>query len=99
MNTPPSALTNALALWGARLSSITFGWNLFRDLRDRPKVKLDGAVGQFVRDEEGRMYFATMGFISRNVEGFDPNVPTQFRLTITNIGRRRVRVEGWGGMC
>jgi hypothetical protein len=33
-------LTAFLAVWGAILSSITFGWTLCKDLRDRPKIRI-----------------------------------------------------------
>ena len=90
-------LTSVLAIWGAVLSSITFGWNLFRDVRDRPDVKLKGTLGQLVTDAVGRLHFGSMNFIEGQTDN-DPNVPTQFKLTITNTGRRRVRVEGWAGI-
>jgi hypothetical protein len=89
--------TSVLAIWGAILSSVTFGWNLFRDLRDRPDVKLKGTFGQLVTDTVGRLHFASMKFIESQTDN-DPNVPTQFKLTITNTGRRRVRIEGWAGI-
>lgn len=34
-------LTEVLAFWGAALSSVTFLWNVRRDLRDRAHVKLN----------------------------------------------------------
>lgn len=90
-------ITSVLAVWGAILSSITFGWNLFRDLRDRPDVKLKGTLGKLTTDAGGRLHFANMKFIEGHPDN-DPNGPTQFKLTITNTGRRRVRIEGWAGM-
>lgn len=84
-----------LAIWGAILFSITFAWNLFRDLRDKPRVKLKGSPGQLGTDRGGKRYFASMKFIENHTDN-DPNVPTQFMLTITNTGRRRVRIDGWG---
>ena len=89
--------TSVLAIWGAILSSITFAWNLFRDLRDRPRVRLKGTLGQLVTDTVGRLHFGSMKFIERLTDK-DPNEPTQLKLTITNTGRRRVRIEGWAGI-
>src|ERR1700686_2333975 len=42
-------LTAFLAVWGAILSSITFGWTLYRDLRDRAKIKLTAEVRRIGR--------------------------------------------------
>ncbi len=83
-------LTATLAVWGAFLSSVTFGWNMLRDLRDRPAVKLSAQLGRPVQDAVGHTYFLR----AREIE-----VPgkIQLLLTITNIGRRRVHVLGWGG--
>jgi hypothetical protein len=66
-------LTSVLAIWGAILSSITFGWNLFRDLRDRPRIKLKGTLGQLVTDTVGRLHFANMKFIERHTDN-DPRL-------------------------
>ena len=54
MPSPDSGLTQFLAVWGAILSSITFGWSLYRDLRDRAKIKVSAElrrIGQ--RDGDG----------------------------------------------
>jgi hypothetical protein len=91
-------VTELLAIWGAVLSSVTFGWNLLRDLRDRPSVVLQGTIGKIVHDKLGRPYFLNMTYVekhgTRNSES-----KTQFKLTITNTGRRPVRIEAWGGIC
>jgi len=40
----PEWLTPLLAIWGAFLSSVALGWNLYRDLRDRSKVQVSVRV-------------------------------------------------------
>lgn len=38
-------LTAFLAIWGAFLSSVAIGWNLFRDLTDRGKITVSFYIG------------------------------------------------------
>jgi hypothetical protein len=38
-------LTTFLAIWGAFLSTIAIGWNLFRDLSDKGKIRVTCFVG------------------------------------------------------
>jgi hypothetical protein len=46
----PSPVVTALALWGAVLSSVTFGWNLYRDYIQRGRLRVHCFVGHIVRD-------------------------------------------------
>jgi hypothetical protein len=48
--------TTALAIYAAVLSTITFGWNLFRDLRDRGKLKISASVRRIVEGPAGARY-------------------------------------------
>ncbi len=44
MRFPYSSLTEILAAYGALLSSVGFGWNLYRDLLDRAKLQVSANV-------------------------------------------------------
>jgi hypothetical protein len=45
-----SAITTALAVWGALLSSITFGWNIYRDYIQRGRLRVHCFIGQIAGD-------------------------------------------------
>ena len=51
-------LTSFLAVWGAILSSITFGWTLYRDVRDRAKIKLTAQLRRIGRRDGDGAYFS-----------------------------------------
>lgn len=84
--------TAAIACYGAVLATITFGWNLFRDLRDRGKIKIHASVRRIVEGPAGARYSITPDF---------PAVGASEKLyivmTVANVGRRPMRWEGWGG--
>jgi len=93
MPNPDSGLTKFLAVWGAILSSITFGWSLYRDLRDRAKIKISAElrrIGQ--REGDGALFTSA------------PDLPVQRAseklfvvVSVVNIGRRPMRWKGLGG--
>lgn len=86
-------LTTFLAVWGAILSSITFGWTLYRDLRDRAKVRISARlrlIGQ--RDGDGAFFAAAPNL---NIE--QAGDVLYIVVTVVNIGRRRMRWQGLGG--
>lgn len=78
---PEPVITKFLAIYGALLASITFGWNLLRDLKDRPDVRITAMIGEFVAEH---------GIPGSRLE-------PQLVVTITNVGRRPVFIKGWGG--
>lgn len=41
-------MTFVLSVWGALLSSITFGWNLFRDVTETGRLKVTCYVGSII---------------------------------------------------
>jgi hypothetical protein len=41
-------LTITLAIWGAFLSSVTFGWNLLRDLTRRGRLRVSCYIGNII---------------------------------------------------
>jgi hypothetical protein len=88
----PITLTGLLASYGAILSSIGLGWNLYRDLRDRARVKVKMHIRRLVRGPDGKVYQVTPDM---PVEG----ATAQLFLVadVTNVGRRPVKWMGWGG--
>jgi hypothetical protein len=85
--------TMAMAIYAAVLSTITFGWNLFRDLRDRGKLKISAAVRRIVIGEDGSKFSVKRDFPA---EGASEQL--FIVMTVANIGRRPMRWEGWGGL-
>ena len=87
-----ATLTEILAVWGAFLSSVTLGWNLFRDSHDRARLKVEANIRRIVRSTDGRWYAANPGL---------PIVGASEQLyvvmNVTNIGRRPIQWQGWGG--
>lgn len=86
------SVTDVLAVYGAALASIGFGWNLYRDLLDKPRLRLSANIMRLVQTPDGRNYF------------FRPNLPVEgaseqlfLVMEVTNIGRRPLRWVGWGG--
>jgi hypothetical protein len=85
-------LTTFLAVWGAILSSVTFGWNLLRDIRDRAKLKV------FVRVRRIGVGPSGLGFAvapDLPIEGASAELYLVIR--VVNVGRRPMLWEGWGG--
>lgn len=46
-------LTTFLAVWGALLSSVGLGWNLFRDLNNRGRLRVSCYLANLVSEGEG----------------------------------------------
>jgi hypothetical protein len=62
-----SGFTGFLATWGAILSSVTFGWTLYRDIRDRAKIKFAAQLRCMARrDADGALFLADPRL---NIEG------------------------------
>ncbi|MGD0628270.1 MAG: hypothetical protein ABR987_02900 [Terracidiphilus sp.] len=85
-------MTLFLAIWGAFLSSVTFGWNLFRDLRDRAKLKLRIRVRRIGVGQNGKGYA-----ISPDLPIAGASSELYLVARAVNIGRRPMQWEGWGG--
>jgi hypothetical protein len=84
--------TTAIAIYGAVVATITFGWNLFRDLRDRGKVKIQASVRRIVQGPAGRRYTVKPDF-----PAVGASEELYIVMTVSNVGRRPMRWEGWGG--
>lgn len=88
----PLTLTALLAAYGAVLSSIGFGWNLYRDLQNKPHLKFDMHIRSIVKSPDGKWYQVS------------PDLPIKgaseqlfLVVNVTNVGRRPVKWTGWGG--
>lgn len=86
------SLTTLLAVWGAILSSIVFGWNLYRDLLDRAKIKLSVEVRRIGVREDGKFFSIEPGL---NIAGASEALFVV--ISVVNVGRRRMRWKGAGG--
>lgn len=85
-------LTSALAFYGAALSSIGFGWNLHKDLLDRPRLKISMGIRRMVKSPDGKVYQVVPDLL---VEGASERL--FLVVNVTNLGRRPVKWIGWGG--
>lgn len=74
-------LTLWIAAYGAVLSSIVFGWNLYRDLTDRGRLDVSPSVVQIVN---------VPGTVPDNPDW-------KLHLRVTNTGRRQVWITNIGG--
>jgi len=88
----PISLTSVVAFYGAVLSTFGFGWNMYRDLLDKPRLKVQMGIRRLVPSPDGKVYQA------------QPDLPIQgsseelfLVANVTNIGRRPVKWMGWGG--
>jgi hypothetical protein len=93
MPSTDSGITKFLAVWGALLSSVTFGWTLYRDLRDRAKVQISAELRRIGRREGDGAFFTSA-----------PDLPVQGAseklfvvVSVVNVGRRPMRWKGLGG--
>lgn len=89
---PSRGLTEVLAAYGAILSSIGFGWNLYRDLLDRAKLQVSASVRRIVRGADGKYFTAKPDL---NIAGATEQLFVV--MDVVNIGRRPVLWQGWGG--
>jgi hypothetical protein len=86
-------LTAFLAVWGAVVSTCVALWTIRKDSRDKPKIKLTATLRCIgVRDGDGATYMANPEL---NIEGMGDKLFVV--MSVTNIGRRKMRWNGWGG--
>jgi hypothetical protein len=88
----PMTLTGLVAFYGAVLSSIGLGWNVYRDLLDRPRLRVSMAIRRMAKSPDGKVYQV------------QPDLPVEgaseqlfLVANVTNVGRRPVKWMGWGG--
>jgi hypothetical protein len=84
--------TTALAIYASVLATITFVWNLLRDLRDRGKLKISAKVRRIVSGPDGPRYAVAYDFPAA-----EASKELYIVMTVANVGRRPMRWEGWGG--
>ena len=82
-----------LAVWGAILSSITFGWTLYRDLRDKAKIRVTASLKRIGKQKEDGAPYAVEP--SLNIRGLGGEL--YVLVSVVNVGRRRMNWNGWGG--
>jgi hypothetical protein len=85
-------LTTFLATWGALLSTFGLGWNLYRDLLDKARLKVSAHMRRLVQSADGRWYSVALNL---PVEGASAQVFVV--VDVINAGRRPVQWTGWGG--
>jgi len=88
----PYWLTPLLAIWGAFLSSVALGWNLYRDLASRPKAKVEAKVRRIVA-VPGAQWYATAPNL--DVQGASQQLFVV--MSVVNVRSRPIRWQGWGG--
>jgi hypothetical protein len=93
MQTPPSPdnLTKFLAAYGALLASVALGWNLYRDLRDRAKLKVSASICRLTVDGQGNWFAITSAV---KMAGSNQRYVV---MSVVNVGRRSIVWKGWGG--
>jgi hypothetical protein len=89
-------MTALLAVYGAVVSSFVAGWNVFRDLRDRPSVKVRAKIGYIMTNSDGRQLFVAYTWALRR--GIVPGTQPLLKLTFTNSGRRVITLSMWGAV-
>ncbi len=93
MQTPPASdnLTKFLAAYGALLASLALGWNLYRDLRDRAKLKVSATISRLTVDGQGNWLAITSAV---KMAGSNQRYVV---MSVVNVGRRSIVWKGWGG--
>jgi hypothetical protein len=86
--------TALVAIYGAIVSTFAVAWNVYRDSHDRARLELSTMVGFLTKDGNQQNIVAHAFALEKWPEQFKSSSPELF-LTITNVGRRPVVVQGW----
>jgi len=86
--------TAITAIYGAIVSTFAVGWNIYRDSRDRARLELATMVGFLTKGGNQQTIVSHAFALEKWPEQFKGSSPELF-LTITNVGRRPVVVQGW----
>ena len=86
--------TAVVAIYGAVVSTFAVAWNVYRDSHDRARLELSTMVGFLTKGGNQQNIVAHAFALEKWPEQFKGSSPELF-LTITNIGRRPVVVQGW----
>jgi hypothetical protein len=85
-------LTQLLAVYGAALSSIALGWNLYRDLVDRGKLRVSAPIQRLVVSEDGKTYG-----VKHDLRVHGASEKVFIVVSAVNVGRRPMMIKGLGG--
>lgn len=85
-------VTTFLAVYGSMLSSVTLGWNFYRDYLDRPRVNVPASISRYGIGEDGRPFLSAPDLNIANTSS-----KPVLAITAANVGRRPVKLRGWGG--
>jgi hypothetical protein len=86
------SLTTILAIYAAIVSSILLGWNLYRELHDRARVKISVSLMRMSTGADGRQFA-----IAPHSPIEDASTAVHVVVKMTNLSRRLVLLQGWGG--
>jgi hypothetical protein len=86
------SLTTILAIYAAIVSSICLGWLLYRELSDRARVKISVSLMRLATAADGRQFTVAPHLPSENA-----SAAVHVVVKMTNVGRRPVLLQGWGG--
>jgi hypothetical protein len=89
----PLTITGLLALYGAVLSSVGLGWNLYRDLHDRAQLRLVAHLRRIAPSAVGPQRYA----VAADLPVAGRSEAVYVFLDVANVGRRPVKWNGWGG--
>lgn len=85
-------LRDFIALYAAIVSSVVFGWNLYRDLQNKARLKVDMHIRSIVQSPDGKWYQ-----VSPDLPVVGASEQLFLVANVTNIGRRPIKWTGWGG--
>lgn len=91
-NPPPDYLTQFLATWGAILATLGLGWTLYRDLHDRPRLKVTARIRRLVQSAHNKWYS-----VAPNLPVVGASAELFVVMDVINVGRRPIQWTGWGG--
>lgn len=86
--------TAVAAIYGAVVSTFAVVWNVYRDSHDRARLELSTMVGFLTKGGNQHNIVAHAFALEKWPEQFKGSSPELF-LTITNVGKRPVVVQGW----
>ena len=86
------SLTTTLAIYAAIVSSIGVGWNVYRELHDRSRVKISVSLMRISTGADGRQFT-----VAPHLPSEDASAAVHVVVKMTNAGRKLVLLQGWGG--
>jgi hypothetical protein len=87
-----NSVTTIFAIYGALVSSFNVGWNFYRDLKDKARLKISMHIRRLVLSPDGKVYQVQPDLA---IEGASEKL--FLVVNVTNIGHRPVKWTGWGG--